>query len=65
MTTYEELLQKHGYIDLPKVGVNEDGEKVMITIDEDAAVIDTFQNNSWVRTNIYYKDGTVEELYGR
>lgn len=23
----------------------------------------TYQNNGWIRTNVYYEDGNVDELY--
>lgn len=46
---------------------NTDGELVTIhhIEDEDGAryEVTTSQNNGWERKNIYWKDGTVEELY--
>ena len=46
-------------------GQNEEGENVWISINEDNITLQTFQHNNWVRTNIYYKDGTIEELYDK
>lgn len=63
MTYYDELVEKYGLISEVKVGVNEDGENCMISIDEECACIRTLQKNNWMRVNIYYKDGTSEELY--
>lgn len=62
MTFYEELVTKHGYIK-GQVGVNSDGENVIVTIDEESASVITVQENGWLRQNIYYPDGTEEELY--
>ena len=59
---YEELLKKYGYIE-HKVGTNDNGETVVVSIDKECACIRTLQNNKWSRINIYHKDGTVEELY--
>ena len=62
MTTYQRLVKKHGYVE-GLVGVNEDGEYAMVTIDKECATIATVQDNSWTRINVYYPDGTEEELY--
>ena len=65
MTTYEKLVKKHGYIDTAKCGINEDGEDVIVSIDEESACVRTLQKNGWMRINIYYPDGTSEELFER
>lgn len=62
MTTYQELFNKHGFIE-GLCGVNEDKENVIVSIDEECATIRTFQKNGFIRTNVYYKDGFSEELY--
>jgi hypothetical protein len=60
-----------GVHDLPLVGKNEDGETLIISVvkdietGSDAFKVETAQDNGWMRVNIYYKDGTVEELYER
>ena len=64
MFYYQELKRKYGFIEA-KVGENEDGEKVIVSIDEESAEIKTLQDNGWIRINIYYPDGTEEELYTR
>lgn len=47
------------------IGKNESGEEVRVSINSDNVTTLTFQRNGWVRTNIYWKDGTKEELYGK
>lgn len=64
MTYYEELFKKFGYVE-GQVGVNELGEHVIVSIDEDAASVRTLQRNGWMRINIYYEDGGEEETYER
>ena len=68
--TYKEIEMAVNSRDLPLVGVNEDGERIVVgtgcTEDgEQYYWITTYQKNGWVRTNNYYEDGTVEELYSR
>lgn len=50
-------------------GKNENGENVVFEIDisngERVYKISTFQKNGWCRTNVYYKDGTIEELFDK
>ena len=62
MTDYDELVQRYGYVE-SQVGVNEDGEAVIVTIDETNACLRTMQKNGWMRINIYYPDGMSEESY--
>lgn len=64
MTKYEEFVQKYGLCN-GLVGENEDGESVIVTIDEECASFRTLQNNGWIRNNHYHKDGTSEETYQR
>lgn len=45
------------------LGENTDGEFVSTSILHDRIVVETSQRNGWVRTNVYHKDFTVEELY--
>ena len=63
--TYEEMVDKYGLIEEYRMGKDEDGDPVMVSIDDTCASIRTFQKNGWVRINVYYKDGTVEELFER
>lgn len=47
------------------MGENTDGEFVTTSILEDKIVVDALQSNGWTRTNIFHRDGTVEEFYSR
>lgn len=53
--------------ELPLMYINGNDEVVMITWDAEyeAYKTITYQHNHWMRTNYYYADGTVEELYNR
>lgn len=64
MTTYEKLLKAHGKIS-GLVGKNEDGERVIVSINDNFAVVTTLQNNGWLRSNTYYPDGTATETFER
>lgn len=61
---YQELLDLFGYIE-GQVGVDFDGDYVLVSIDKESATITTPQDNGWNRINIYYPDGSEEELYRR
>ncbi len=43
-------------------GMNEEGEDVMISVTEEAVTVVTFQQNHWVRRNVYRPD-CQEELF--
>ena len=57
------LMDTYGESDTMKPGINELGEKVMLSIFEDRIVVVTYQHNKWIRKNIYHYDGTREELF--
>ncbi len=58
------LMDTHGEtLDSMISAVNEEGEDQTISINPDNIVLDTCQNNGWVRRNIYWYDGDVEELF--
>lgn len=68
--TYKEIAKGIEGRNIPLAGVNENGERIVvgagITDDgEHYYSITTYQKNGWARTNNYYEDGTVEELYSR
>lgn len=46
-------------------GETEYGKRMTISVYKDKICTVVYQNNGWVRTNIYNKDRTVEELYSR
>lgn len=53
----------------PLFGKNEDGEATIIyhgvSDNEEFFKTTTAQSNGWIRVNIYYADGSCEELYER
>ena len=54
------LIREYGRDSFPYVGVNEDGEKVHISISTTGIVVQTYQDNGWVRVNYYGVDGKPE-----
>ena len=60
-----ELMDKYGDSETLYPGENDEGKLVHISIFHDMIVTETFQSNNWIRKNIYYRDGTREELYSR
>lgn len=68
---FQKLLDKNNYTinDLPLTGKSENDEPIILTIagyDNDDNVIwktVTYQKNGYIRMNLYYFDGDVEELY--
>lgn len=44
-------------------GTNDCGESVIVITYSDKIVIRTMQDNNWVRINIYWNNGDVEEIY--
>lgn len=65
--TYKSLTELVEHSNHSGIYQNESGELVTIRhkTDEDGSRFEvvTSQNNGWERTNIYWEDGTVEELY--
>lgn len=57
------LMDAYGDSDTLFPGTNEDGETVHISIFHDKIVVVTFQTNRWIRKNVYWRDGTREELF--
>lgn len=49
------------------IAENEDEELIIITHtneeDDKYYTVETYQNNGWIRKNIFHEDGTTEELY--
>lgn len=48
---------------LPATATNDRGENVIVIKESDCYRLDTFQENGWVRTNRYYKNGVMDESY--
>lgn len=63
---YQEMIafmDKHEDFNQMLIGKNEDGEMACVSISEDNIMISTHQKNGWVRENVYWRDGTVEEFF--
>ena len=58
-----DLMDKYGGSSTMFPGQNENDEPVYISIFYDKIVTMTSQSNGWTRKNIYYRDGSSEELY--
>jgi hypothetical protein len=58
-----ELMDKYGKENAYFVGENINDERITFVISPDKIENTTFQANGGVRQNVYWRDGTVEELY--
>ena len=59
------LMDEYGDEPLPFHGKNEYDEPIIISVNPDNITTQTFQDNGWIRTNIYNRDGHCEELFDR
>ena len=59
------LMDQHGDSNAMTIGQNEKGETVTISIFHDKIITKTYQDNGWIRTNYYYRDGSSEELFDK
>lgn len=57
-----DLMENYGSTEHMLFGKNEIGEFATISISKDRVLMQTYQSNGWIRKNVYYRDGTVEEL---
>lgn len=57
------IMDEYGSSDIPFAGDNENMEEVMISVAKDRIDVVTFQSNGWTRRNVYWRDGTREELF--
>lgn len=57
------IMDEHGDSEVPFFGDNENLEEVMVSVAKDRIDVVTFQNNGWTRRNVYWCDGTREELF--
>lgn len=57
------LMDEYGGSSASFDGTNEDTEQVSISIAKDRIDVVTFQDNGWTRRNVYWRDGTREELF--
>lgn len=58
-----ELMDKYHTTKYMLPGTNELGEHTTASIFKDKIVVVTYQKNGWVRENVYWRDGTREELF--
>lgn len=58
-----ECMKHHKDFPAPVGGENQDGEHVIMSVNEHNITVRTLQSNNWARINTYYDDGTSEELY--
>lgn len=69
--TYAELKKLTSGKEMPLSAENEEGENVIIVggYSEDAQMyfyeVRTYQHNHWTRINIFWEDGTIEELFDK
>jgi len=54
------LMQEFGKSTTPFTGINEDGENITLHIAEESIIVETYQNNGWVRKNYYDADGYAD-----
>lgn len=58
-----DLMDKYHNTKYMLPGTNELGENTTASIFKDKIVVVTYQKNGWVRENVYWRDGTREELF--
>lgn len=58
-----EAMDKYHATKASLLGKNDAGEMVLTSIYEDQIVLMTYQDNHWIRKNVYHRDGTVEEMF--
>lgn len=58
-----EIMKTHGNSKFPFVGKNENQESVIISVNPTNIVVDTYQDNGWIRHNTYFDDGVSEETF--
>lgn len=57
------LMKDYGDSLLPFYGKNQDDEDIEVHIFKDKIITIVYQQNKWVRKNIYRDDGNTEELF--
>lgn len=59
----QRAIKKYGETKYPIFAVNEKGESQIMSISSDCITIETLQKNHHIRKNVFWQDGTVEEMY--
>lgn len=57
------MMDNYKKYDTMLIGENHDGEMVCVSVFKDKVVVKTIQKNDWIRVNVFYRDGTTDELY--
>lgn len=57
------IMDEHGDSETPFFSHNTDMEDLTISVSKERIDVTTYQDNGWVRRNVYWRGGTVEELY--
>lgn len=57
------LMDRHAEFDTMLFSKNQNEETMHISIFEDRIICVVYQHNHWIRKMVYWRDGTVEELY--
>ena len=60
-----ELMQRADEFRSMLIGHNYKKERVTLSINDDNITTITYQKNGYARENVYWKDGTCEELFER
>ena len=64
MVVRDNIMDTHGDSVEPFYGHNQNGESIAIHVSHESIVLETMQDNGWVRKNYYYyNDDTCEELF--
>lgn len=64
MDVRDELMNKYGDSSEPFFGKNDDGEMCSINIYDDKIIVETLQDNGWIRRDFYYRDEDfMEEIF--
>ena len=57
------VMDEYGDSEFPFSGNNENLEETMISVAKERIDVTTYQHNGWIRRNVYWRDGTSEELF--
>lgn len=60
----KQIMSEYGDSDTAFLGTNDNGETVMMSVFKDKIIVETHQNNGWVRKDYYDENGYYEaEMY--
>lgn len=59
------LMDEQVYGTTSLIGNNDHGEKTYASISKESIIIETYQENGWVRQNWLHYDGSREEIFDR